>query len=239
MGKIYKILVAGKKAIGKTMLLEQLIYNRLNEKYFPTIEDIYVSYWEREKSLKEKFRFYDTKGMENAYDIETIDTYRYLFLSIDACLLIYSSNDADSYACIEKIKNEIDKEKLKEKSKELVHFIAIDYDLNTLINNKSSIASATPTATTIMLPQLSTTQSTITSTSSSASSSSVASTASQIKLQFQPLKNVIYYEIPFDKRDLLLKIFNEIAITITQVSTKSSMNIVQSIKKQKGFLSSK
>ena len=66
------------------------------------IEDIYVAYREKDKNIKEKFRFYDTKGMENSGDVEAIDLYRYLSTMIDACIFVYSSNDVDSHKCIEK-----------------------------------------------------------------------------------------------------------------------------------------
>lgn len=69
MGKTLKVLVCGKKAVGKTTLLEQLVYNNFNsqnkpsaDKYFATIEDIYIACWEKDKGVKEKIRFYDTKG---------------------------------------------------------------------------------------------------------------------------------------------------------------------------------
>lgn len=73
MGKTLKIIVCGKKAVGKTTILEQLIYNNLNtalqgsssltNKYIPTIEDIYIACWEKDRGLKEKLRLYDTKGI--------------------------------------------------------------------------------------------------------------------------------------------------------------------------------
>jgi small GTP-binding protein len=201
MGKLYKILVAGKKGTGKTLLLEQLIYNRQSEKYFPTIEDIYVSYWEKDKNIKEKFRFYDTKGMENANDIETIDTYRYLFTMIDACIFLHSSNDIDSYKCIERIKSEIDKEKIKEKSKEIINFIAIDYDISFVINKTAALAE------------------------------------SQQKTQFQQIKNVINFEISYERREQLLKAFSDLAIFMTQIGTKSSMAMVSMKKTSKVFSS--
>ena len=206
MGKLYKILVAGKKCVGKTLFLEQLVYNRQSEKYFPTIEDIYLSYWEKDKNTKEKFRFYDTKGVDNANDVETIDTYRYLFTMIDACIFIYSTNDPESYKCIEKIKSEIEKEKTKEKSRELINYIAIDYDISSILNKE--------------------TLSTIDASSQAAA-----------KPQFQLVKNIIYYEIAYDKREQLLKAFGDLALAITQIGAKGSMNIVSTIKKPKVFSS--
>jgi NF-kappa-B inhibitor-interacting Ras-like protein len=69
MGKTLKVIVCGKRATGKTTLLEQLVYNNFssqaksNEKYFSTIEDIYIACWEKDKGVKEKIRLYDTKGI--------------------------------------------------------------------------------------------------------------------------------------------------------------------------------
>jgi GTPase SAR1 family protein len=138
MGKLFKILICGKRSIGKTVFIEQLIYSHpLKDKYFPTIEDIYTSYWEKDKMIKEKFRFYDTKGMENHNDQQTVESLRHLFTQIDACILMYSSCDMDSFQCCEKLKNEIDKEKIREKSKDNINFIAIDIDANQLLQSQS------------------------------------------------------------------------------------------------------
>ena len=165
MGKTFKILMCGKKATGKTTILEQLIYNNANissnsvnssgggggggstaqrptsitssltsstttltalgsssnspDKYFSTIEDIYVACWEKDKGVKEKLRFYDTHGMENSKDTDTINQMRHLFPLVDGCVLVFSSNDSDSMQCIEKLKFEIEKSKDK---KEICHF---------------------------------------------------------------------------------------------------------------------
>jgi GTPase SAR1 family protein len=68
-----KIIVCGKKATGKTTLLEQLVYNNFssqtkpNEKYISTMEDMLVACWEKDKNIKEKIRFYDTKGRRSVF----------------------------------------------------------------------------------------------------------------------------------------------------------------------------
>ncbi|CAF0721113.1 unnamed protein product [Brachionus calyciflorus] len=128
MGKTLKILVCGKKSIGKTTLLEQLVYNSFNpkQKYFPTIEDIYVACWEKDKGIKEKIRFYDTKGMENSKDNETINQMRHLFPLIDGVVLVFSSNDSDSVQCVEKLKLEIEKSVRERRTRELCHFVLVD-----------------------------------------------------------------------------------------------------------------
>lgn len=128
MGKTLKILVCGKKSTGKTTLLEQLVYNNFNskQKYFPTIEDIYVACWEKDKGIKEKIRFYDTKGMDSSKDNETINQIKHLFPIIDGVVLVFSSNDSDSVQCVEKLKAEIEKSNRERRTRELCHFVLID-----------------------------------------------------------------------------------------------------------------
>ena len=223
-------MVCGKKAVGKTAILEQLIFNNsinvgsvgsnvianrfagsqgLTERYFSTIEDIYVACWEKDKGIKEKLRFYDTKGVENSKDAETINQMRHLFPSLDGAVLVFSSYDSDSIACIEKLKQEIEKSKDK---KEICHFILIDNSsMNPVTVNAMSNGDI--------------------STSSSRESSR---TDLQSRLRAQ-----CYEFVSFDKRDALCKPFIDLASNITQITNKGSMNIVQSIKKPKVFSSNK
>lgn len=239
MGRTYKILVGGKKAVGKTAILEQLIYsnpiytisnnattntNQLghrlssvsqtssSDRYFSTVEDIYVACWEKDKGIKEKLRFYDTKGMDNSKDVDTITQMRHLFSSLDGAVLVYSSNDSDSIQCIEKLKMEIEKSKDK---KEICHFILIDYLAPTPLN-------------------LSYTNS---------NSSSDSNFREQIKLdipnRFKISSNLIYDLTSLDKRDLLCKPFIDLASNITQINNKSSMNSLVQLKKPKVFSSNK
>lgn len=219
MGKTLKLIICGKKAIGKTSILEQLIYNNLNlsatqannnltstlpkkqnEKYIATIEDIYVACWEKDKGVKEKLRFYDTKGMDSAKDQDTINQIRHLFPSMDGAILVFSSADADSIQCVEKLKHEIEKSKDK---KEICHFIMIDNQAN-----------PDPTGT------------------------GVIGNRELIRQELQSKHRCAVYELTgLDKRDLLCKPFIDLATNITQVNAKSSMNLVQSIKKPKVFSS--
>ena len=250
MGKTYKIIVCGKKATGKTTILEQLIYNNANitlnananrvssngnslsastttltattptpnnanaDKYFTTIEDIYVACWEKDKGVKEKLRFYDTHGLENSNDTDTVNQMRHLFPLVDGCVLVFSSNDSDSMRCIEKLKHEIEKSKDK---KEICHFIILDNQMpvpvNTALGNEAS--------TTL---------------------SSMITNRDLIRQEMQTrLRANLYELVSLDKRDLLCKPFIDLASSITQVNTKGSMgsNIVQSIKKPKVFSSNK
>jgi NF-kappa-B inhibitor-interacting Ras-like protein len=232
MGKTYKIIVCGKKASGKTTILEQLIYNNANamsssansayahrlsnasslsssnDKYFSTIEDIYVACWEKDKGIKEKLRFYDTKGMESPKDLDTINQMRHLFSTADGAVLVFSSSDSDSINCIEKLKHEIEKSKDK---KEICHFIVIDNLMPTPINQVSN---------------------------ENLNNSVINRELIRTEIQNRFRCNV--YELnTFEKRELLCKPFVDLATNITQIATKSSMNIVQSIKKPKSVFSSK
>ncbi|XP_046973704.1 NF-kappa-B inhibitor-interacting Ras-like protein isoform X1 [Vanessa cardui] len=66
MGKTSKVVVCGMKGVGKTAVLEQLIYGNVNLKssFYPTIEDIYVANIETDRGTKERVCFYDTAGLE-------------------------------------------------------------------------------------------------------------------------------------------------------------------------------
>lgn len=237
MGKTYKIIVCGKKALGKTSILEHLIYNnpisssvgqgnsnninnsqqRLSttsltsststiqsDRYFSTIEDIYVACWEKDKGIKEKLRFYDTRGMENAKDQETINLSRHLFSSCDGAVLIFSSADTDSIQCIEKLKQEIEKSKDK---KEICHFILID-------NN---------------IPQNNSSDDTVLFTGNKDS----------IRSDLQNrLRSNVYEFTGSDKRDALCKPFIDLATTITQLPTKGS-GLVKPFKGPKVFSSAR
>lgn len=233
MGRTYKIIVCGKKAVGKTAILEQLIYSnpiysptttttatttnsqtgqRLsssNDRYFSTIEDTYVACWEKDKGVKEKLRFYDTKGLENAKDTETLNQMKHLFSSLDGACLVFSSNDLDSIQCIEKLKCEIEKSKDR---KEICHFILIDYAAPTPVNLQAAAAAT----------------------------SDVLSSRDMNRIDLQnKFKTNLYDLNTLDKRDLICKPFIDLASNITQIANKSSMNSLVQLKKPKVFSSNK
>ena len=176
--------------------------------YMPTIEDIYVACWEKDKGVKEKLRFYDTKGMESAKDQDTLNQIRPLFSPMDGAVLVFSSADHDSIQCIEKLKHEIEKSKDK---KEICHFIMIDTQAALAVVGESAAPAIT---------------------------ASVAASRESIRQELQQRHRCVVYELSgLDKRDLLCKPFIDLATNITQVNVKSSMNLVQSIKKPKVFSS--
>ena len=179
-----------------------------NDKYFSTIEDMYVACWEKDKGLKEKFRFYDTKGLENAKDVDTINFMRHLFSSVDGAILVFSSYDADSAQCIERLKSEIEKSKDK---KETCHFIIIDNTCATHVTVNTSFTNNEP-------------------------STNANNNRELIRQDVQNRLKANVYELN-DKRENLYKPFIDLFTNITQIPAKGSMNIVQSIKKPKVFSS--
>ncbi|KAL4703756.1 hypothetical protein ACJJTC_017544 [Scirpophaga incertulas] len=66
MGKSSKVVVCGMKGVGKTAILEQLIYGSVTLKslFYATIEDIYVANIDTDRGTKERVCFYDTAGLE-------------------------------------------------------------------------------------------------------------------------------------------------------------------------------
>jgi hypothetical protein len=152
-------------------------------------------------------------GMDNAKDLDTINQMRPLFSSVDGAILVYSSNDSDSIQCIERLKFEIEKSKDK---KEICNFILID---NQSFNNASPGASSSPIK---------------------AADSSTSANKELIKQELTTRLRANVYEIfSMEKRDLLCKPIIDLAMSITQVNTKGSMNLVTSIKKPKVFSSNK
>lgn len=113
MGKITKVVVAGHKGAGKTAILEQVIYGKLNKETFlqSTIEDIYVANIETERGTKEKIRFYDT-GSE-FYSNGNL-------FNLDGYILVFDPSKSESLDWIINAKKDI--ERFREK-KEITVFV--------------------------------------------------------------------------------------------------------------------
>lgn len=90
MGKTSKVVICGMKGVGKTAILEQLIYGNVTLKthFYPTIEDIYVANIETDRGTKERVCFYDTAGLEPPLTGEFKGFYKLFFLSIVNNILI-------------------------------------------------------------------------------------------------------------------------------------------------------
>lgn len=120
MGKSSKVVVCGMKGVGKTTILEQVIYGTLNEQteVYPTIEDIYIANIETDRGTKEKVRFYDTAGIElsqtsTAHGTTNQQLPRHYIAIADGYLLVYDSERSESLEVLAALKKDIDKNKDK------------------------------------------------------------------------------------------------------------------------------
>ncbi|KAF7279703.1 hypothetical protein GWI33_006863 [Rhynchophorus ferrugineus] len=116
MGKTSKVVVCGMKGVGKTAILEQVIYGNITSQseLHPTIEDIYVANIESDKGAREKVRFYDTAVLADGY------------------ILVYDTDKINSLEVLMSIKKDIDKNKDK---KEVTLIVIGNRTKNTENNN--------------------------------------------------------------------------------------------------------
>lgn len=138
IGKVGKILICGMKGVGKTALVEQLIYGNVNtetvsikllylpiltsllisvigvfafyqwQDLHPTIEDIYVASVDTGRGVRETIRLYDSAGLQG----KSILPRHYLFFP-DGYVLVYDPNNPQSLEMLTDIKSDIDRNKDK------------------------------------------------------------------------------------------------------------------------------
>uniref|UniRef100_A0A0A9YF13 NF-kappa-B inhibitor-interacting Ras-like protein n=1 Tax=Lygus hesperus TaxID=30085 RepID=A0A0A9YF13_LYGHE len=115
MGKTAKVVVVGKKGVGKTAILEQAIYGKLTKSTFlqSTIEDVYVANVETDRGVKEKLRFYDT-GSDFSSNIN--------FQHADGFILVFDPAKMDTLDFIMASKKDI--ERYKERKEAIIVVIA-------------------------------------------------------------------------------------------------------------------
>jgi len=114
-GVVHRVIVCGMKGIGKTTLLEQLLYSHRPQDIHPTIEDIYVASVETEKGAKEILRLYDTEGI-SAIPSDTSDLCflpKQYYSIADAFVLIYAVDSRQSFSIVDSLKKDIDRNRDK------------------------------------------------------------------------------------------------------------------------------
>ncbi|XP_060104768.1 NF-kappa-B inhibitor-interacting Ras-like protein 1 isoform X2 [Heteronotia binoei] len=106
MGKGYKVVVCGMASVGKTAILEQILYSNhiVGMECNATVEDIYVALAETDRGVKEQLRLYDTKGVERVEQFP-----RHYFSIADGFVLVYAVNSLESFQKVDQLKSEIDK----------------------------------------------------------------------------------------------------------------------------------
>ncbi|OCT74161.1 NFKB inhibitor interacting Ras-like 1 S homeolog isoform X2 [Xenopus laevis] len=106
MGKGSKVVVCGFAAVGKTAILEQLLYGnyRLDLEHIETLEDVYIATVETDRGVKEQLRLYDTQGVR-----EDTELPKHYFSFADGFILVYSINCLESFKRVKLLKKEVDK----------------------------------------------------------------------------------------------------------------------------------
>ncbi|GJQ76590.1 GTP binding protein [Trypoxylus dichotomus] len=146
MGKTSKVVVCGMKGVGKTTILEQVIYGNVtpSTEFHPTIEDIYVANIESDRGTREKVRFYDTAGIQHFQTSTANGTTgqqlprHYLSLA-DGYILVYDTDKSDSLDVLVALKKDIDKNKDK---KEVVIVVIGNKCKETETNFESTLSKA-------------------------------------------------------------------------------------------------
>ncbi|XP_012253621.1 NF-kappa-B inhibitor-interacting Ras-like protein [Athalia rosae] len=145
MGKTTRVVVCGMKGVGKTALLEQLIYGNVNvhTEIHPTIEDIYVANIETDRGTKERVRFYDTAGLEPLQtNANSPQLGRHYLGFADGYVLVYDTAKPESLDVLLPLKKDIDKHKDKKEIAVVVvgNRTKPDVELNNLENTASKAA---------------------------------------------------------------------------------------------------
>uniref|UniRef100_A0A182P0R0 NF-kappa-B inhibitor-interacting Ras-like protein n=1 Tax=Anopheles epiroticus TaxID=199890 RepID=A0A182P0R0_9DIPT len=117
--KIGKVVLCGGKGVGKTAMLEQLIYGHvtIDSELHSTIEDTYVASVDTGKGSRDMLRIYDTAGLQGNVQLP-----RHYLLFADAFVLLYDPSDPASLDLLAGIKSDIDK--YKEKKEMIIIVIA-------------------------------------------------------------------------------------------------------------------
>uniref|UniRef100_A0A182Q859 NF-kappa-B inhibitor-interacting Ras-like protein n=1 Tax=Anopheles farauti TaxID=69004 RepID=A0A182Q859_9DIPT len=108
--KIGKAVICGGRGVGKTAMLEQLIYGHvtIDSELHSTIEDTYVASVDTGKGSRDMLRIYDTAGLQGNVQLP-----RHYLLFSDAFILVYDPSDPASLDMLAGIKSDIDKYKDK------------------------------------------------------------------------------------------------------------------------------
>ncbi|CAL8365051.1 unnamed protein product [Boreogadus saida] len=110
MGKGCKVVVCGQASVGKTAILEQLLYGNhtVGSETSGTQEDVYVASVETDRGVKEQLRLYDTRGLQDELDLP-----KHYYLVADGFVLVYSVDSLESFKKVDILKKEIDKSRDK------------------------------------------------------------------------------------------------------------------------------
>ncbi|KAJ7991457.1 hypothetical protein DPEC_G00284060 [Dallia pectoralis] len=110
MGKGCKVVVCGLASVGKTAILEHLLYGNhaVGSDSTETQEDVYVASVETDRGVREQLRLYDTRGLHDGLDLP-----KHYYSVADGFVLVYSVDSMESFKTVDILKKEIDKSRDK------------------------------------------------------------------------------------------------------------------------------
>ncbi|XP_053831841.1 NF-kappa-B inhibitor-interacting Ras-like protein 1 isoform X4 [Vidua macroura] len=127
MGKGYKVVVCGMASVGKTAILEQLLYGKhtVGLEEGATMEDVYLASVETDRGVKEQLRLYDTRGLQ-----EGVELPKHYFSVADGFVLVYAVTSLEAFQRVELLKKEIDVFRDKKESFDIAK-IQLEHAINT------------------------------------------------------------------------------------------------------------
>ncbi|EHB18157.1 NF-kappa-B inhibitor-interacting Ras-like protein 1 [Heterocephalus glaber] len=110
MGKGCKVVVCGLLSVGKTAILEWLLYGKhtIGMEDRETMEDVYMASMETDQGVKEQLHLSETRSLQ-----EGVEMPQHYVSFADGFVLVYSVNNLESFQRVELLKKEIDKFKDK------------------------------------------------------------------------------------------------------------------------------
>ncbi|CAM9336005.1 unnamed protein product [Lampetra planeri] len=107
MGKGCRVVVCGQASVGKTAILEQVLYGShvVGSQMHESQEDVFVAWVETERGVREQVRLYDTRGLRDSPS----ELPRHYLALADGFLLVYSVDNVQSFRKVEALKKEIDR----------------------------------------------------------------------------------------------------------------------------------
>ncbi|KAM9308865.1 NF-kappa-B inhibitor-interacting Ras-like protein 1 [Gastrophryne carolinensis] len=106
MGKGSKVVVCGLATVGKTAILEQVIYGNhiVGQENSDTLEDVYIASVETDRGAREQLRLYDTQGLQEGMELP-----KHYFFCADGFILVYSVDSLESFRRVEQLKRDVDR----------------------------------------------------------------------------------------------------------------------------------
>ncbi|KAM5157625.1 NF-kappa-B inhibitor-interacting Ras-like protein 1 isoform 2-T3 [Mantella aurantiaca] len=106
MGKGSRVVICGLAKVGKTAILEQVIYGNhiVGQENSDTLEDVYVASVETERGVREQLRIYDTQGLQDGMELP-----KHYFSIADGFILVYSVDSLQSFQRVEQLKRDLDR----------------------------------------------------------------------------------------------------------------------------------